>query len=388
MGDEQHLHRIVVIGATGQWSIAVVPEQFQHYSRSLYELIEDDIRGNQDETHIQLPKYLSCDTLVILITSINIRKPCVPPLDFDGLLRLSTSIWKYACSPRLFSRVAEARQDEIRPRDGLGKEAAGWTFIALVFGWERSFRSASRELVVEFGSSIEAIDGTLGYFPGVLRARVVKARLDLVKHTFDFIKENIEEYETTHALACGHIRGKLLLAGIDISLAEIPNAVTRGEDGNIDQENPRYRRPREMLDHLEVILLDTPVKGGRMEILPSSTRSSLTSASGRETSLSMNSSKGVRARSHRSPSSSSQVSIRGSISNFFAKRNSSDAQKRLIRCWETQDVESFEEVALDLRDRIARFEAENFCGLDISQFQRMRQGRLLLTPLSQQQLEA
>jgi len=52
-----------------------------------------------------------------------------------------------------------------------GAGAAGWTFMALVFDWERDFRDASKMLVCDFNSSLGVIEGA-HYFPTVLRGEL------------------------------------------------------------------------------------------------------------------------------------------------------------------------------------------------------------------------
>lgn len=173
-------HKIILEGVQEPYSSVIDRRQFRRYSRGLHSLIEVNARTGRTETHIPVPSIFTQNDLVNLIEWINrgtpSQQPDAQPLDFNGLVGLSIAIWKYSCYPDLFSWHVGSRQDELRPQELLGAQAAGWTFIALVFGWPESFDFASRELVIEFTSNISRIDG-VRYFPTRLKGRTSPEQL-------------------------------------------------------------------------------------------------------------------------------------------------------------------------------------------------------------------
>lgn len=160
-------HTIVVEGSNSRWTQRVTRRRFLRYSRGIHDLIEADVAQGRTETRIQAPADLTSGTVERLVEWIEQSVPGQHTLTFDQLLGLSIAIWRYGCDPIIFRRLAASSPEQLMS----GAGAAGWTFMALVFDWERDFRDASKMLVCDFNSSLGVIEGA-HYFPTVLRGEL------------------------------------------------------------------------------------------------------------------------------------------------------------------------------------------------------------------------
>ncbi|KAF2249182.1 hypothetical protein BU26DRAFT_564844 [Trematosphaeria pertusa] len=371
MSGEQH--SIVVDGVNGPWQQVINVGHFLRYSRGLYELIEADIQRGQGETQIAVPPTLTRSTMERLIRWIDRGVPHRDELTFLELLRLSTAVWHYKCDPGLFARLASIRREQIVPQSDLGVEAAGWTFIALVFGWRGDFEDASRQLICAF-TIIDFVDG-VPYFPARLRDAIVAARRRLLRSTFRFIKNDVMKY-LRRGVSFNHISQSLHDKGIDITLTE--SEFVQGEN------NTTNLCPVRMLDILEEVALDRPQEGQPLESIPATepASGSSTSGSGRETRQSTvsDSSGGATILTLRGDSGVNEGSIRRFVSSYLSRKRPKERERKQSSFWTRDDVGIFETITAELRGRIESRRLELFggCGLDIIGFQDLRRERLLL----------
>ncbi|KAF2176445.1 hypothetical protein K469DRAFT_682475 [Zopfia rhizophila CBS 207.26] len=376
MDGEQH--RIIVEGFEEPWTNSVHRGRLQRYSRGLSRLVDIDAQQGRREAYIEVPSILVPNVVTILITWINRGVPSCQPLNFKELLRLSRAIWHYKCDPDLFARLAASRQDAIRPQDQLGKRAAGWTFITLVFGWRESFQFASAQLLAEFASTINVIEG-VRYFPSALTSTVAENRLQLLRGTFSFIKNTV--FKLVNTPPFDRIAQLLRDKGIDVTLNENEYAPdTRGNNRDAQTENEAYQCPRTLLDIFENILLDRPKEGQPMEQFSnrSSAHTSSGSPSGRKTRLSsVDNSESRSMRTHRGNSAGNEVSIRKTLSGYWSRKKTSMPNRKSCQFWGRIDIYYFE-VADELRIGIDEFKQANFLGLDINDFSYLRRDRVLL----------
>jgi hypothetical protein len=167
MNGIQHQIELIWVtdGSPQTWLTLVNPVHFSLRSRRIYDRISADIQGGAGITQINVDSTLKPETLQKLVTWIDQGVQGRSLLSFNDILEFSTAVWLYECNPKPFARLIQSRQDAIRPRDRLGKEAAAWTFVALVFGLEESFRYTTSQLISEFGTTVDVVEGVWLYLP-------------------------------------------------------------------------------------------------------------------------------------------------------------------------------------------------------------------------------
>lgn len=161
-------HWIVIPKEGGDFRRHVTVSRFQSGSRKIHSLIQRDIRQNREETRLEARSPLTPGTLERLVLCIDDSGP-IPRLDFRRVLLLSIAIWDYHCNPTIFIGATAALENPT-PSD-LGDSAAGWMFIALIFGWRDEFQQASIELISRFDSPMDVIRYGLPYFPVELASK-------------------------------------------------------------------------------------------------------------------------------------------------------------------------------------------------------------------------
>ncbi|KAF2007589.1 hypothetical protein P154DRAFT_121491 [Amniculicola lignicola CBS 123094] len=384
-------HRIVI--GSEQPGILVTPENFRGASGLIHDLISASIDNRQPETPIQAPRYLNHETVRRLVVWIDRGVPYQQYLTYHDLVQLSSAIWFFRCDPERFRRVFSSnhRQDQIGPQE-LYKEAAGWTFINLIFGWESDFSTASRELIANFTSGIPGMG--ISYFPSPLTSSVRTSRLNLVISTFRFIKNSVIENLTFHAPTFNRLAQQLQESGIDVTLREEDYTKAYSLQPIENGESPVCHCPKKMLDLFEDILIDRPVPGRPIEELsgrkPNENSSTSGSASARDTAsaagtgISADLTETAEMLSTRDNLGINEGSLRGFMWAKVRYRKTKKAERKSVQLWSNQHILQFDEIASGLRGRIISHRQEHFHGLDLSHYQNLRRQRLLL-PVGQTQ---
>jgi hypothetical protein len=144
-----------------------------------------------------------------------------------------------------------------------------------------------------------------------------------------------------------------------------------------------------LLDAFENILLDTPQEGSLVEHLPNrnSTGSSSPSSSARDAASDRDT--GVSSIAEIDKDSGivtlrgdlgvTHGSLRGYFSDVIRRRKTKKVERRSGQCWNNADLSQFTIIEGELREKIGSFKRDKFQGLDIHEFDDLREQCLLVS---------
>jgi hypothetical protein len=140
------------------------------YSGRLGRQVKEDKHSGSSQ--VELCDGVTEDALKVIISSIPSKEDegdlpvlCInkrdPEFGFDQLLSLAIACWKFDCAiPPVCEKFAQdfranwtgSYGHDVAKEASSVSKAINWMFIALVFEWDRIFRTASRFVVVKYKS--------------------------------------------------------------------------------------------------------------------------------------------------------------------------------------------------------------------------------------------